>query len=127
MDRQQDQAEAERLLCALVTVLDAKRPDIRGHAHNVPGHWDATGEVCVECRAWRQARFYVWAIQEGREADAQPAATVPTFDRCRTCQSYRANYGESDGHGVMEYCADVGPQLIMDGLVCYQYIAKTQP
>ena len=56
MDGHQDQAEAERLLCALVTVLDAKRPDIRGHAHNTPGRWDADGSECAECRAWRQAR-----------------------------------------------------------------------
>ncbi len=67
IDRQQDQAEAERLLCALVTVLDAKRIDIRGHGHRTPGRWDADGSECAECRAWRQALEYVRAIQAGRK------------------------------------------------------------
>ena len=67
MDRQQGQAEAERLLCALVTALDAKRVDIRGHGHRTPGRWDADGSECAECRAWRQARDYARAEMAGRE------------------------------------------------------------
>jgi hypothetical protein len=58
---------AERLLCALVTVLDAERVDIRGHDHR----WDKDGTSgrieCAECRAWRQAREYVRAVTAGRE------------------------------------------------------------
>ena len=58
MDRQQGQAEAERLLCALVTAIDAECVDIRGRAD---------GTECQACRAWRQAREYVREITAGRE------------------------------------------------------------
>jgi hypothetical protein len=66
MDRQQGQSEAERLLCALVTALDVDREEIRGHGHRAPGRWDADGSECAQCRAWRQAREYVRAMEEGK-------------------------------------------------------------
>jgi len=111
MDRQQGQAEAERLLYALVTVLDAERVDIRGHRHRTPGRWDA-GAECQACRAWRQARDYARAITAG-------LATVPTLTRCRGCESYR----RYDGSG--EYCNQDGLPLRADGESCSEYQPET--
>jgi hypothetical protein len=68
MDRQQEQAEAERLLCALVTAVDSNRDEVRGHLHRSPGLM-ADGSECAKCRAWRQAREYVRAIQAGKVRD----------------------------------------------------------
>ncbi len=72
MDRQRDQAEAERLLCAIVIAGDLDFADAAvtgeapGHDHPIlPRSGD--GAKCATCRAWRQAREYVLAIQAGRE------------------------------------------------------------
>jgi hypothetical protein len=119
MDRQQGQAEAERLLCALVTAIDSNRDEIRGHGHRTPGRWDADGTECQACRAWRQAREYVRAIAAGR-GTAQPPAIVPGCTRCRGCQSYRYATGAWTGTAC-EYCNQDGLPLRPDEEPCSEY------
>jgi hypothetical protein len=50
---------------------------------------------------------------------------MPTLERCRTCQSYRANHGESDNGAVMEYCNKDGLCLLADGQSCGQFRHQT--
>ena len=72
MDMQQDQAEAERLLCAIVVNIDAAFPNAAEdgeapHHDHMIKQCKRDGGECATCRAWRQAREYVRAIQAGRE------------------------------------------------------------
>jgi hypothetical protein len=62
MDRQQDQAEAERLLCTIVIADNNGNLSCGTEQARL---WRC-GE-CATCRAWKQAREYVRAIQAGRE------------------------------------------------------------
>ncbi len=43
-----------------------------GHCHSKPGHWDATGKPCKECKVWNEAR----AVANGEEVKLTEASTL---------------------------------------------------
>jgi hypothetical protein len=66
------------------------------------------------------------APDAGVLATQTDCAPVPTFTRCRGCQSHRQNHGESDNGAVMEYCSKDGCSLLPDGESCGQFRHQTQ-
>ena len=54
------------------------------------------------------------------------AAIAPEYTRCRGCQNYRRNHGESDNGAVMEYCNKDGLPIFRDGVCCAEYQPKTR-